>query len=105
MTTYQSSLDFEPEPLPEPSPVVLEERRDYMLMWFDDSKLELQEKILRAASYYYQKFNRKPNLVEIHTKTLPPTDWTVLASAGIMIRFNNNVLPNHLYIGQEEQQK
>ena len=71
-------------------------------MWFDDSKLPLQEKILRAASYYYQKFGRKPNLVEIHTNTQPPTDWRVLAENGILIRFDNRVLVNHLYIGQEE---
>lgn len=73
------------------------------MMWFDDSKLPLQEKILRAASHYYQKFGRKPNVCEIHTNTQPPTDWSVLATNGILIRFDNRVLVNHLYIGQETQ--
>ena len=102
MITYQPTLDLEPEPLPEPSPTLSQDRKEYMLMWFDDSKLPLQEKIIRAASYYYQKFGRKPNICEIHTNTQPPTDWRVLAENGILIRFDNRVLVNHLYIGQEE---
>lgn len=102
MTVYQPAIDFEPEPETKLKPGILHDGRDHMLMWFDDSKLPLQEKIQRAASYYYQKYDRKPNLVEVHTNTPPPTDWMVLAAMGIIIRFNNNVLINHLFIGQEE---
>lgn len=40
------------------------------LLWFDDSKASLEEKIKRAAARYYQKFWHKADVCYVHPLAL-----------------------------------
>lgn len=74
----------------------------YMMMWFDNSPIPLQDKILRAAAYYHTKYNREPNVCKVPISCQVPTDWKELVINGIRIVLDSTVLANHFYIGQEE---
>lgn len=90
--TYQPAFDLDHDTKP------------FMMMWFDnDPKVTLQDKILRAAAYYHQKYNRTPTICKVPVTCQIPTDWKVLAVNGILIVLDNTVLTNHFYIGLEEQ--
>ncbi len=83
------------------------------MLWFDnDPKTELTVKVERAADYFRTKYGKTPTLCMVHPSMLPaqprlaskdasseanPTP--ILKSAGIEIRPNRSVLPNHFWIG------
>ena len=77
------------------------------MLWFDnDSKVDLNVKIHRAASYYNEKYGRKPNLCFVHPSMAgkPPenaerSDGPPIRSGDIEVRVTRSVLPNHFWIG------
>jgi hypothetical protein len=84
------------------------------MLWFDnDIKAELAAKVERAASYYRKKYGITPTLCFVHpsmlmngstAKSQPGTsgetlETKVIQAAGVEIRSNRSVLPNHLWIG------
>lgn len=75
------------------------------MLWFDnDTKIDLNTKVSRAARYYRDKYGRKPNLCYVHPSMVAQNlagndEGTALRSGDIEIRLTRSVLPNHLWIG------
>jgi hypothetical protein len=73
---------------------------NFGMMWFDnDPKTALPAKISRAAEYYQIKYGKIPNLCLVNPKSMTEN---ISESGKISIRTLNNVLPGHLWIGQED---
>jgi hypothetical protein len=73
---------------------------DIGMLWFDDSAQTLQEKVRRAVDYYAQKYGRTPTLCLVNPAGL---NGGGAAVAGVQIRGARSVMPNHLWIGVDEQ--
>lgn len=72
------------------------------MMWFDgDSQIELQARIKRAAVYYQNKYGEQPNLCVIHPSTASANAPHLVA--GIDVRMSASVLPDHFWLGIDEQ--
>lgn len=80
------------------------------MLWFDnDPKKELDDKIERAATYYSEKYGKKPTICFIHPSMMPDSstrspdnDASVeveVQDVQLQIRSNQSVLPNHFWIG------
>ena len=81
------------------------------MLWFDnDQKKELAIKVERAAQYYRNKYGKVPTLCYVHPSMLPelqetddegdnPEGEAGLVAAGVEVRTNQSVLPNHFWIG------
>jgi hypothetical protein len=80
------------------------------MLWFDnDPKAALTTKVERAATYYRNKYGRTPTLCFVHpsmlaalgvpAETTGAKDHRGLVTAGVEIRSNRSVLPNHFWIG------
>ena len=70
------------------------------MLWFDnDPKTDFSIKIERAASYYREKYGKKPNVCFVHPNMLqfPPADKS--PRSDIEVRTTKSVLPNHFWIG------
>ena len=78
------------------------------MLWFDnDSKVNLDTKVERAATYYRSKYGRSPTLCFVHPSMLPgnsaiPKDEAqnkAYKIGSVEVRSNRSVLPNHFWIG------
>lgn len=70
------------------------------MLWYDnDPKVELPEKVLRAAAYYQKKYGLQPNLCFVHPSMLATA---APRSSSIELRPSKQVLPNHLWLGVNE---
>jgi len=73
------------------------------MLWFDgDRKVELGQRIERAAGYYRSKYGQRPNVCFVHPATVNG-DAPKLAT-GIEVRTSLAVLPDHFWLGVEEAQ-
>lgn len=69
---------------------------DVGMLWLDDDKhLTLEEKILRAADYYHNKYGQTPNMCLVNQAQLKEEKKVGL----IQVRPVQNVLRNHLWMG------
>jgi hypothetical protein len=67
------------------------------MLWFDDStQRDLDTKIGRAASHYKAKYGMSPTTCYVHPSML--LEGTALL-AGMDVRANNMILPNHFWLG------
>ena len=67
------------------------------MLWFDnDPKTEIVAKVKEAASYYSQKYGKKPNICFVHPSMMNGEEKK---AGGIAIKTNQSVLPNHFWIG------
>lgn len=67
------------------------------MLWFDnDPKTSLENKIIKAARYYQNKYGESPNLCFVHPSMLS-NNHDILQ--GLEIRSSTKVLPNHLWLG------
>ena len=70
------------------------------MLWFDNNpKTDLSAKIIQAATYYQEKYGKKPNLCFVHPSL---ADKNAQNPLGILVKPNRLVLPNHLWIGMNE---
>jgi hypothetical protein len=78
------------------------------MLWFDnDTKSELTVRVERAAAYYRTKYGRTPNLCFVHPSMLASAGAQASTepgkksgfAAGVEVRSNRSVLPNHFWIG------
>lgn len=80
------------------------------MLWFDnDPKVGLANKVERAAAYYQKKYGKAPTLCFVHPSMFPaqnPDEHTAnppaqekYTTAGVEVRTNLSVLPNHFWIG------
>lgn len=67
------------------------------MLWFDnDPKLDLSNKVQKAAAYYQNKYGQEPNLCFVHPSMVTDAE----KDAGtISLLTNSTVLPNHFWIG------
>jgi hypothetical protein len=72
---------------------------DTGMLWFDDSDRTLETKIQRAATYYTEKYEKKPNLCVVHPSMLPNGELLV---DKIAVRQATAVMPHHYWIGIHE---
>jgi hypothetical protein len=70
------------------------------MLWFDnDPKADLDIKVQRAATYYWQKYGKAPDVCYVHPSMLAAE----YAQHGkIEIRASRSVLPYHLWIGVQQ---
>ncbi len=71
------------------------------MLWFDDSAQPLNEKIIRAVSYYQEKYGLMPTLCQVHPQTLDNAEDKV---DGIRICIKHSVMPNNFWIGIDEEE-
>lgn len=70
------------------------------MLWFDnDPKTNLLSKIERATRYYQEKYGITPNVCYLHPSMIKTEP---MKTNLIDIRPNQLVLPNHLWIGLQE---
>ena len=67
------------------------------MLWYDNEKKPLAEKIGAAAAYYRRKYGQAPNCC--HVPAGVETPETVGA---VRVVTSPYILPNHLWIGVEE---
>jgi hypothetical protein len=68
------------------------------MLWYDNSKDDLAEKIKRAAQHYRDKYGAPADLVFVNPKMLNgPVEAT-----GIEVRTSTTILPNHLWMGRDK---
>lgn len=70
------------------------------LLWFDNSKDALADKVKRAAAYYEKKYGRKPELCLVNPAMMVEQKLDGLKD--ISVRPWRPVLPHHLWIGVDE---
>ena len=70
------------------------------MLWFDnDEKSTLAVRVERAASYYWTKYGKQPNLCCVHP-SLAPKEGRV---DGIEVRGTRSVMLNHFLIGVDQE--
>ncbi len=72
------------------------------MLWFDDSKTTLGNKITKAIAYYKNKYGLTPNLCLVNPKMLENQQLDI---EGLNIRPYRPVLPGHIWIGVEDKQE
>jgi hypothetical protein len=71
------------------------------MLWFDNSKITLAEKIKKATDYYANKYHRTPDLCLVHPSML---EGQVIDFGKMNIRPYRPVLPGHIWIGMEDHE-
>ena len=73
-------------------------------MWFDDDPGRgLEDKVLRAAVHYEQKYGRRPDLCFVHPSAFGGND-RVTKAGKVEIRPGRSVLRHHFWLGKTEQE-
>jgi hypothetical protein len=78
------------------------------MLWFDnDPSASLEIKVRRASNYYHHKYGKIPTLCFVHPAMFPYAGDSKeqpkpLVIAGIELRQNRSVLPNHFWLGVEQ---
>jgi hypothetical protein len=68
------------------------------MLWYDDTKKELSEKVARAVEYYKTKYGVAPTLCFVNPSMLRQAE--VMGS--VQVRPARTVLANHLWVGVGE---
>jgi hypothetical protein len=79
---------------------------DIGMLWFDnDKKSDLFTKVSRAAAYYRSKYGEEPNLCFVHPSMISEdkADAGKPETGRIEVFSNSSVLPNHFWIGVQQQ--
>lgn len=76
---------------------------DIGMLWFDDSKESMQEKVSQAVTFYQGKFGETPTHCLVHPSTLGGNPEGLIS--GVKVRKARTVMPNHYWIGVEETSK
>ena len=77
------------------------------LLWFDDDPdRRLEEKVLRAALHYEQKYGRPPDLCYVNPGALDDSDQgeDPVWAGQVEIKPGRTVLPNHFWLGMADGQ-
>lgn len=79
------------------------------MLWFDnDPQADLIAKVERAASYYRDKYGKRPNVCFVHPSMAPDllqqeqsgeSAETIVRAGAVEVHATRSVLPNHLWIG------
>lgn len=67
------------------------------MLWYDgDRNSNLSVKVTRAVEYYRHKYGKNPELCFVNPKLLDTREMSV---SGVEVRPNQQVLPNHFWLG------
>lgn len=67
------------------------------MLWLDaDGKSSFEEKVLRAAAYYEDKYGRAPDLCLVNSATFNEEELTV---GKVRVQRTKTVLPHHFWVG------
>jgi hypothetical protein len=67
------------------------------MLWFDnDPKLDLKNKVHKAAQYYKEKYGQEANLCFVHPSM---TSDEKIDAGAVVVYSNSTVLPHHFWIG------
>jgi hypothetical protein len=72
---------------------------DIGMLWYDDTKRPLDEKVTRAVEHYKAKYGAVPTVCYVNPITLKDGPET---AAGVALRKARNVLVDHFWIGVGE---
>jgi hypothetical protein len=73
---------------------------DIGMLWYDDTKKELSEKVARAVEYYKSKYGATPTLCFVNPSMLKEAELT--ETGGVQVRPARTVLTNHFWVGVGE---
>jgi hypothetical protein len=68
------------------------------MLWYDDTKKELSEKVARAVEYYQTKYGAAPTLCFVNPLMLKQAELM----NGVQVRPARTVLVNHFWVGVGE---
>ena len=68
------------------------------MLWYDDTKKELSEKVARAVEYYKSKYGATPTLCFVNPSMLKAAELM----GGVQVRPARTVLTNHFWVGVGE---
>ncbi|HJS29224.1 MAG TPA: hypothetical protein VJ768_06360 [Anaerolineales bacterium] len=67
------------------------------MLWYDnDPKKTLVDKVGQAATYYHEKYGKRPDLCFVHPSLAPGERER---TGAVEIRSSGSVLPNYFWIG------
>ncbi len=71
------------------------------MLWYDGNRSQgMSLRIRRALDYYHKKYGAEPNLCVLHPSMLAPEEEEMVQSkAGISLKVNPTVLPDHFWLG------
>ena len=72
------------------------------MLWYGDLDKSVAENIAAAFEHYTAKFGREPNCCHVHPSAL--VDLEVLG-VNVTLVASNHTLPNHYWIGCENDEK
>jgi hypothetical protein len=79
------------------------------MLWFDNSNIDIVEKIKKGVEYYAKKYNRKPDMVLVHpSMILVPgrgPERVGMIIDGIHVKAYRPVLPGHIWIGIKDKEE
>jgi len=71
------------------------------MLWFDnDPKVDLCDKVQKAATYYLSKYRQSPNRCFVHPSMIPGSQ---VQAGAILICSNATIHPHHFWIGVHRQ--
>ena len=68
------------------------------MLWYDDTKKELSEKVARAVEYYRSKYGVAPTLCFVNPSMLKQAEMV----GSVQVRPARTVLANHFWVGVGE---
>ena len=68
------------------------------MLWYDDTKKDLSEKVARAVEYYQTKYGAAPTLCFVNPLMLKQAELM----NGVQVRPARTVLVNHFWVGVGE---
>jgi hypothetical protein len=69
------------------------------MLWLDDDKgRSLEDKVLRAADYYREKYGRAPNMCLVNKAAVENEQ----RFGRIKVQPANNILPHHFWVGVDK---
>lgn len=77
------------------------------MLWYDDNpKVDLLNKIERAANYYQEKYGKHPTLCLVHPTMLTNAGQTDIGKddTRLEVRTAPFVRPNHFWIGLKNEE-
>lgn len=77
---------------------------DIGMLWYDDTKRDLDTKVARAVEHYKTKYGATPTICFVNPGLLAAKDGQARpeTAAGLSLRPARTVLPNHFWIGVGE---
>lgn len=77
--------------------------KEGLLIYDDDPKTDLAEKVGRAARRYRQKYSEEPNVCHVHPSALDSKE--MLSVGGVHVRPLSSVLRHHFWVGREKEEE